>query len=779
MTTSLRVLTYNVQMRSWAMEAGAQGSLTPVTSVESRAKTIAARILASPQQYDVVCLQEVFDEDGRDILEDELSAAYPHYIKKSDGKGMSVVTGPAFGVAGISALVPGGAAVAAVAGVIGLISLAFSTFEDSGLMLFSKLPFDTMALDPAFLEKLAENGVNLPPTLPATAFKVFSDTAGEDGFAAKGVLYARLLRPDRRPLHLLTSHTQADSTAEVGAHNGTRRKQFEQAFNLLGDMGVNVREAEVLFCGDLNIDGRKHKDGYHQEWRDMFDAPGTHFTDQLLDAWTREQCPGDPGAGRTPLPSDFDRGMTAHLQRLDYAIRARGPSQDRLLLQHMCIAYDIATDPVNPTAYTSDHLPLRIDLNEDRPNASVLTAEPLPADLNGQPQVIPRGGDVVADGVLNEGQMHWYRISAPGGYRIELSQGAPRIRLDVYTADNLSVPVGPYTMVDEGPAQDSPGRSRFVLPSAPFFLRVSMPGRLDREFYRLRVHRYGGTGPNDAIPLLRGFAEPGEAKLMAPHTLDDPGTPFSEHDAVWFAAPFDTEADGSLHVTSTVTVSSGSRAFGLLVLGRTQGGGFERMDEQPAGGEVTATVAYDRPLAGYILVRREDPTFQAERFTITLRSDVSYLYGNPMNPLSRAGATATLFCRDETNGAFGSEWGSDDIQVNVGVNGRTRVHIPNSDDLEFDDDSKRELPQVDVVRYTGSAEFELVELDDLSPVDRASIAIPQFGAVFGTDAMIAGNAAGAVVKLSVIFDPADDEDDDDDGIYDLTVTVSAEPPGQA
>ena len=34
---------------------------------------------------------------------------------------------------------------------------------------------------------------------------------------------------------------------------------------------------------------------------------------------------------------------------------------------------------------------------------------------------------------------------------------------------------------------------------------------------------------------------------------------------------------------------------------------------------------------------------------------------------------------------------------------------------------------------------------------------------------------GALVKLTVIFDPADD---DDDGIYDLTLTVSADPPGQ-
>ena len=92
MGTSLRVLTYNVQMRSWAMEVGAQGSLTPYTSVEERAKTIAKRILGSPQQYDVVCLQEVFDEDGRAILADALGDAYPHRIEKSDADGLAVVS---------------------------------------------------------------------------------------------------------------------------------------------------------------------------------------------------------------------------------------------------------------------------------------------------------------------------------------------------------------------------------------------------------------------------------------------------------------------------------------------------------------------------------------------------------------------------------------------------------------------------------------------------------------------------------------------------------------
>ena len=53
-TRRLRVLTYNVQFRSWGMELGAQGSLTPYTSVEERAKQICERILTRPEPWDVL-----------------------------------------------------------------------------------------------------------------------------------------------------------------------------------------------------------------------------------------------------------------------------------------------------------------------------------------------------------------------------------------------------------------------------------------------------------------------------------------------------------------------------------------------------------------------------------------------------------------------------------------------------------------------------------------------------------------------------------------------------
>ena len=102
MSRSLRLLTYNTQMRSWGMEVLAQGNPFPVDSTEQRAKTISRRILESSEQYDVICLNEVFDEDAREVFQNELGASYPNIVLKADvdnlGLQIGLVAGGALGV---------------------------------------------------------------------------------------------------------------------------------------------------------------------------------------------------------------------------------------------------------------------------------------------------------------------------------------------------------------------------------------------------------------------------------------------------------------------------------------------------------------------------------------------------------------------------------------------------------------------------------------------------------------------------------------------------------
>ena len=56
MTSSLRMLTYNTQLRSWAMQVGASPGYTlpPIDTAEERATIIAEKLKASRFDYDVV-----------------------------------------------------------------------------------------------------------------------------------------------------------------------------------------------------------------------------------------------------------------------------------------------------------------------------------------------------------------------------------------------------------------------------------------------------------------------------------------------------------------------------------------------------------------------------------------------------------------------------------------------------------------------------------------------------------------------------------------------------
>jgi hypothetical protein len=111
----------------------------------------------------------------------------------------------------------------------------------------------------------------------------------------------------------------------------------------------------------------------------------------------------------------------------------------------------------------------------------------------------------------------------------------------------------------------------------------------------------------------------------------------------------------------------------------------------------------------------------------------------------------------------------------VSADGLILLHIPHSDELAFDDESTRTLPQLDGIRYVGGCEFELVELDDFSPVDRASVTIPPYAAVAANPGLVVDARDGSTLtaKFRIVFDS-----EDDDGIYDLTVNVSQEPPPQ-
>ena len=167
MSNSLRLMTFNVQCRSFVGEAGGQVNVLPLYNPEERARAISKRILASSHDFDVVALNEVFDEGARGVFAEYLGQRYPHAVLKP-GKDISLLVG------GVATLLSGNPLFLA----LGVLASDF-TFDDSGVMLFSKFPFAKRAISTATGTQTTE----------ATAFIPYSETAETDSLAAKGALY--------------------------------------------------------------------------------------------------------------------------------------------------------------------------------------------------------------------------------------------------------------------------------------------------------------------------------------------------------------------------------------------------------------------------------------------------------------------------------------------------------------------------------------------------------------------------------------------------------------
>ena len=401
-------------------------------------------------------------------------------------------------------------------------------FEDSGLMIFSRLPFATIPLSPE-MKAIVEPLGFTETEFPIVHYIPYSDATSQDAMAAKGVVYARFVQDGGEPLHLLASHTQADSTKNPGEHAGVRENQLNEVWGLIEQMvgGAPFNE-EVVFCGDLNIDGCFHGKSIIGP-----DAVSDQSTDRFRNGSSTPQ-----GSSTTPgstssapdltrpearfLPDFFDRGITSYnrnYERLDYFFRPL-PFPNRLATQHLAIAWDIAREhnPAFPaTAYSSDHLPLRLDLNRDR-----CARQPRPRRTNPDQHHHTRSS--TSPGVLIDGQMDWFRIDSPGAYGIKLLADPDRVGFVVYGANDLSNPLPPFTVMGDPPANENPFGSRFVLPDPPFLIRVSprkrrhSKARLHPARAQVPWHKRAGRDP----AAVRRPQPAGQARTGAPHSLDNP-----------------------------------------------------------------------------------------------------------------------------------------------------------------------------------------------------------------------------------------------------------------
>lgn len=253
----LRVLCYNVRMLP-GLAGDGDADL-------ERCARIGKRLARSRGAYDVVCLQEVFDEDAREVLVDALRKSHPYRVPLCEDDGF------------------------------------FN--QDSGLFFASRLP-------------IAEEGA-------AWRFREFSTSVGlfgADFWADKGVFVARLERPDGGAVLIANLHMQSDGF-DVGRYARTRaaqlvevRRIFARALLHCDDPGETIG----ILVGDLNVPGESPTAA-----GDL--VPSAEYANLRRElAWGRdafrELHPKDPGwtwdgpNNRPRIPESDDTQL-----RLDYA----------------------------------------------------------------------------------------------------------------------------------------------------------------------------------------------------------------------------------------------------------------------------------------------------------------------------------------------------------------------------------------------------------------------------------------------------------------------------
>jgi hypothetical protein len=566
-------------------------------------------------------------------------------------------------------------------------------------MLFSRWPFGTVSTNALSAAEIALcETLHMPvgATIPTANFFPYTDTAGHDGDACKGVLYMRVKRDAfTAPYHVFFSHTQADDD-RVEEHRDARSRQLRVVGDFMAACagGLPFPE-ETFFMGDLNVLGEQAStavDG--AEWQDSFYQLGRVLSDYAVDLWGRRQCVGIPGL-RDPGYSATVR-YAPQEQRLDELFAA---TSSQLAAQHVMIDYDVAeVPPGHPeVSYLSDHRPLAADFATPRQHST-------PADAQVAHFPAPPAPAIFRDDnqLLMEGQVKWYRFDTPGTYDFRLTHGADKCGFEVYLDTDMSRPRNQYRK------ETTELGDKYVLASAPFLVKVFPFSRTGEQVFGFRANKHQGTGPWDAIQIPYGLTLAESFPLAGQALNDDFGsTPWDDRDTKWF------RMDGpqipiarDLHVT--VNIDTDGVRSGVSIVRSDGAGGFNLEQQEFDQQRYQLDVQLREHDVVYVQVHRRDGLTPGPLdVTATASADVSILLGG------KRGAPR-LLCQDETSG-----WGADDIELEIYVDGTMLRHISNDEIGDFEQDDVRDLNQwiPDLVPYFDGVTFKVIELDDTSPDD--------------------------------------------------------------
>lgn len=469
------------------------------------ANRLASKILQS--DYDVVVLNEAFDDGYKDELFDELhgdvaDGKFPYVLSNLDTNGWLDTT---------------------------------DIWNDSGLMLFSKWPFDNKVgdeegcLDGEY-DIDSTGNVNETIVIPdphgetqithvisrsAFGFQGFgySTESGADTWVNKGIGYARLVAPTGLKYDIFFSHLQAyygsDDYETYLERIDNRKDQLKVAQDVMSCLHAIGGADAIVLAGDLNVNGdvsnehydrdderaltggsyaEKQRQNNRYEWDYFFNVdPGgsTFFKTTLLDTWanamSKPECNptfGSIAAAGCGVTGDdapykgyatYDRGFTWGSQeseeRLDYILLGSSGTRDdthrfgKFGPHHISKAYNVwagndyeggitklasGSGPL-PKLGGSQILSDHIGLNGEIDYA---TPHSNPADAF---RIEDPTGGLFEMQLERRGAAQWFRIDEPGSYVFSVnptSQLPPLadngITYRVYTADELSKPAAPH-----------------------------------------------------------------------------------------------------------------------------------------------------------------------------------------------------------------------------------------------------------------------------------------------------------------------------------------------
>lgn len=596
-----------------------------------RSARIAKRIIAGG--YDIVVLNEIFDEEARETFLQQLSFAYPHYVAYLAGPGLDL--------------------------------------EDSGLMLFSRFPFEALPVATHRANPLTFIASSNGAFWPEVAFIEYGDSAGPDGIVAKGVGFVRVRVPTtNRALNLAFTHMQAsyddDEFADWQEKLEIRSHQLGDVRNIIvGSLTTaQLQTEDILLLGDLNIDGdladpNLGPDGGMAnnlfEWNRHFGTGGDFFRNALRDAWAFETAAEDRG-----LTNERDQA------RFDYIARSRWTEGDPegLCLQHATRALNLREGPpwsegglgVAGWRDLSDHIGVNALFNRWAPHCSPPTA------LAGAPSDQYQHGTITYPG-----SFQWYRFDEPGTYVFHVSSGYA-VR-HVYEGRDLSTPrlaYGDETITVTDPEGAHYLTKRFDLPDPPFYVRLrgATPGTTGD--YDLFVKKFKCDAKATACIL----------RPSAPREYVMPNMPLNADDAAWFELDIEAADSGlpqDLSFRLTPETFTGN-VFTLILMDAATMTEIQRAEPVPdlpdPYVEIVRPHRHVGPQKFYLLAKRyaySYPTVDVS-FTIGWETNLTVLHGAVAGVPNAV--PATLTCEEQTD-----LFGDDTIFMNVTVDGvRTIVN---------------------------------------------------------------------------------------------------------